>query len=1365
MKNQYILQNFVKYSSFGNYNEIQKDKHHEFLSKTEQFDFEEFLTSNGAIIIGEPGYGKTRLLKEIVIRATHKAKPAFFIDAKKIKRLTLPDIIETCKPLSDLDLGEEELQKETKFSNGISPSLKSDSIVCIDALDEVPFSQLYELLERIFEFKSEKKDIALYLSCRTHHLKKIHKDFDIDRFNLLFLGLRSFNLKQVKRFIVGKGMGSETFDQLAHSINYQDLDRFLSIPRYLYYFSEIIEDQSLFKDGILPNRSQLFELFIYRKLDKDRLKASDVSENSILKRALEKLALIMKIHQSSEIFQDELMTVFDEMDSNFSQVIFRRDLQKRFFDRSLLKDNIDTVEFENQEFLDFLTAKELSRFEKADQAFFDLAMEPNLKEILPSWFEVLPFLLDQRPEMVTTLLDFIDQKSDRVVRSEYFNTITSITPSFLSREVRSRIFNTVFDYFSSHKRWLTSWHDYMADRLAAFYSETEHYNLILHSVDQERNREDELFVRRVNAIELINRLVARKMLNRSQLSEWETLSSKWLELDPTKNATLHRTIVRSTHLIKKIGFDWLKSIRFVFEKGVQVQGTYAETCFQIAPEDPFSIDIYFDSKEFYKKNKKDRSLIDQDKLDLIFSLKTSAGLSYALDKWNKAEEQDKDYSFICDRLKFSGDDDFHKFKETLDKQWNSSLFRNVRALIFTLLEKRLVMFDQKTMKFLSLFIGLSFEKEPDFIFDSVANLLDSRRIDSFDLRTFLSEYVIKFIDESNFNKLHNIITNRSEEHEKIFVDVVFADNTPLNVKEQLSKLYPKEIAERRNLEKERSERVAQNQKKNSIRLCEKWEIYLEPEPGKYSSNCFSYFVTNKDKLTSCKNYKKNKQRTIDLAVQIVELYNPLDGKVEKLHGNITVWSIHWFQDCINLLSKEKTPLNQNTIDNIFRYLPFISGAGYDDFFNVAKNPSERAIQDVLDVYSGKRQDDLAMYHPANLLEAYKKNHFEGMESFLVKMVESSEIEQWLKRSILEMLPKKIMGPENLLAYLEKEDEQTEIHETVLCHLIKKYGDETAIQKGIDKIYSWTDKLKEETVSQMKFNGNPLIVDALVNSDYSIESDKKFLIKSIKAAKEGKNDTASFYQKLVSRHLDHLKYKKSFNPLVEIEKFVQANKNSPSINWFEYDLAELKDGYLKYISKPEKIIASVKKYNILKEKEYLPIPDALALSEVVKQIIDVDLRRWIESEGAYKLINELSQKKKNRNAEDFIQKTIKAQIELALLKRGFRDSDYKAFLIKREEQLLNDMRLDFTISYGFVDSILLELKLSHNNEAKTGKIGKAYREKLVSKYMKGVGADYGIFVIFNTRDSKDKFEKQIAKVRELYANENEITVIDLNCILS
>lgn len=1363
MKGQYILQNFIKYNSFKNYNEKQKNEHHELLGKTEQFDFEEFLPTNGAIIIGEPGYGKTRLLKEIVIRAANKEQPAFFIDAKKIRKSTLSDIIERCRPLSDLNLNEEDLQKKTKFSNGISESLENGFIVCIDALDEVPFSQLYDLLETIFEFKFEKKDIALYLSCRTHHLKKIDKDFDIDRFNLIVLGLRSFNFKQVKRFLAGTGMGAEAFDQLADNINFQDLDRFLSIPRYLYYFSEIIEGESLVKDGALVNRLQLFELFIYRKLDKDRLQASDISENSILKRVLEKIALIMKIHQSSEIFTDELMTIFDEMDSNFSQVIFRQDLQKRFFDRSLLKDNIDTIEFENQEFLDFLAAKELARFDKADQAFFDLAMEPNLKEILPAWFEVLPFLLDQRPEMVTTLLDFIDQKSDRVVRSEYFNTITSVTPSFLSREVRVQIFSTVFDYFSRHKRWLTSWHDYMADRLAAFYSETEHYHLILGSVDPKRNSEAELYVRRVNAIELINRLIARKMVNRSQISEWETLSYEWLRLDPEKNVALHRTIVRSAHLIKEIGFDWLKSIRFIFEKGVQLQTTYAETCFQIAPEDPFSIDIYFDSQEFYKKNKKESSLIDQDKLDLILSLKTSDGLSYALDKWDEAEKKDKDYSFICNRLEFSMDDDFHKFEETLNKQWNSSLFKHVRALILTLLEKRLVMFDQKTEKFLSLFIELSFEKEPGFIFDSVNHLLNSKGGDFFDLHSFLSKYVFKFIDESNFSKLHKMIMNGSEKHETIFVNAFFSDHTSPDVKKQLSGLYPKEIEERKYLEKEQLQLVAQNQKKNETRLCEKWKIYLEPEPGKFSSNCFSYFNANRDKLISCEKYEENRKRTINLAVQIVESYNPLDGKVEKSHGNVKVWTIRYFQDCVKLLSKEKIPLSQDAVDNIFRYTPFILNARYNDFFSVAKHPSAKAIQDVLDVYSAKRQDDLAMYNPANFLEAYKKYGFEEMESFLVKMLESSEIEQWLKRRILEMLPPKIMGPEKLQVYLEKEDEQSEFYEIVLCHLIKKYGDETAIQKGLDKLYISTDELNEQVDSQIRTNCRSLIIDALVKSDYSIESDKKFLRKSMEAAKEGKNKAASFFQKIVSRHLDHLKYQKSFDPLVEIEKFIQTNKNAPSVNWFEYDLAKLKDGYLKYISKPDKIIASVRRYNTFKEKEYLLIPDALALLEVIKQIIDVDLRRWIESEGAYKFINELALKKKNINAEDFIQKTIKAQIELALLKRGFRDSDYKAFLIKREEQLLNDMRLDFTISYGFVGSILLELKLSHNDEAKTGKIGTAYREKLVSKYIKGTCVDYGIFVIFNTQDSNGKFEKQIGEVRKLYANDNEIIVIDLNCI--
>ena len=47
-----------------------------------------------------------------------------------------------------------------------------------------------------------------------------------------------------------------------------------------------------------------------------------------------------------------------------------------------------------------------------------------------------------------------------------------------------------------------------------------------------------------------------------------------------------------------------------------------------------------------------------------------------------------------------------------------------------------------------------------------------------------------------------------------------------------------------------------------------------------------------------------------------------------------------------------------------------------------------------------------------------------------------------------------------------------------------------------------------------------------------------------------------------------------------------------------------------------------------------------------------------------------------------------------MKRGIRDCD-----IRREEQLLNDKRTDFVISYGFIGRVLIELKLCKNPQVK------------------------------------------------------------------
>lgn len=196
-----------------------------------------------------------------------------------------------------------------------------------------------------------------------------------------------------------------------------------------------------------------------------------------------------------------------------------------------------------------------------------------------------------------------------------------------------------------------------------------------------------------------------------------------------------------------------------------------------------------------------------------------------------------------------------------------------------------------------------------------------------------------------------------------------------------------------------------------------------------------------------------------------------------------------------------------------------------------------------------------------------------------------------------------------------------------------------------------------------------------------------------------------------------------------------------------------------MAKPPHIMNVLKKYQSLQEKEYMVVSSPIHLLEIIKDIIDKDLKSWIENEGAYKYIDELAKKKANRNAEDFIQKTIKSQIELALIKRGFRPSELR---IKREEQTLDDKRIDFTVSYGLVGQILIELKLDSNVEANsTHKKGQEYTEKL-HQYIKGSNSDFGIFLIFNVDSARMVFDMQIQKLIEHYSSEELISVMGINC---
>jgi hypothetical protein len=239
--------------------------------------------------------------------------------------------------------------------------------------------------------------------------------------------------------------------------------------------------------------------------------------------------------------------------------------------------------------------------------------------------------------------------------------------------------------------------------------------------------------------------------------------------------------------------------------------------------------------------------------------------------------------------------------------------------------------------------------------------------------------------------------------------------------------------------------------------------------------------------------------------------------------------------------------------------------------------------------------------------------------------------------------------------------------------------------------------------------------------------------------------------IVSEYFQKLIYQDALLQIKELEKLIKRFGKINGIDFIKQKVFEIKSKYLQEIRLVSSMNASVNKYNEVKQKSYLKIASSEDLLFVIKDIIEKDIQNWVEQEGAYKFISKV------RQQEDLIQKTIKTQIENGLLKRGFRKHEV---YIRREEQLLDDKRTDFVISYGYVGSVLIEIKLTKNSEVNSPKASNDYRKKLI-KYVEGTHSDYGIFLIFQT--TKDNQWKLIEpKVSKIYENDDNIYVLGYNC---
>ncbi len=389
---------------------------------------------------------------------------------------------------------------------------------------------------------------------------------------------------------------------------------------------------------------------------------------------------------------------------------------------------------------------------------------------------------------------------------------------------------------------------------------------------------------------------------------------------------------------------------------------------------------------------------------------------------------------------------------------------------------------------------------------------------------------------------------------------------------------------------------------------------------------------------------------------------------------------------------------------------------------------KRKRNDVI-LFQGRLMDNIISLHHDLKNKTYKHSNY---QAFNISDPKPRNIH---KATVRDRLLHHLLYRE-IYQYFDKQF----ISDSYSCRLDK--GTHRAVYR-LAEFANQVSKNNQRTVWVLKCDIKKLFLDLLKDSLVIYSKGKPYYSYS------------SYLWEIVIQYYKNLKEHNTYSYLRDLEKFIINNSKKPGVNWLRYKFQNLKQEYIEYLGKPKNIADCIKKYNQLKGMMYLDIATKRDLFEFVKKIFETDLRQWVESEGAYRFIIEAGRKQ-----EDLIQKTINSQIENCLLKGGLRKEEIS---IRRETQLLDNKRTDFLVSYGFVGSILIELKLTTNTELSGFKNRSNYRKKLI-QYIQGTDSGYGIFVIFNNDEniSYDDFSSILSSVEKIYSNDQYISVIGLNC---
>ena len=231
-KNQgYIIPRLKIFQSFKEAKDEIEENRSLIFNEIENKTLNDYFNYNRTIVIAEPGYGKTRLLKKFCSNIKSFGKKSFFIDLKKIPgNINIEDSIY-------LQIDELEKDKNFKIINS------ENIILCFDGLDEIKQENFSEVIDKLKSFNLKYPKVFLVLSCRWHFFKKYQEIFADTDYKYLYI--YPFSIDNVKEYLTQASFSEDKINEIFNSLHSKYRDLIIQTPRYLELLVNYIKEKEI----------------------------------------------------------------------------------------------------------------------------------------------------------------------------------------------------------------------------------------------------------------------------------------------------------------------------------------------------------------------------------------------------------------------------------------------------------------------------------------------------------------------------------------------------------------------------------------------------------------------------------------------------------------------------------------------------------------------------------------------------------------------------------------------------------------------------------------------------------------------------------------------------------------------------------------------------------------------------------------------------------------------------------------------------------------------------------------------------------------------------------------------------------------